>query len=142
MSAERPGPHEAFCGTDVVAIDRIADLVDRFGESFVGRIFTEAEITYCRSRPAPAQHFAARWAAKEAAIKALPPVETTVVPSNVEIVSEGDRPRLAFRGGGADALEQYDGVNTAVSLSHDRTIGAATAQVVLLVHDRTAVGRR
>jgi holo-[acyl-carrier protein] synthase len=142
MTAEQSGPHGVFCGTDVVAIDRIADLVDRFGESFVGRIFTESEIAYCRSRPVPAQHFAARWAAKEAAIKALPPAETTVVPSNVEVVSEGDRPRLAFRDGSTDALEEYDRVNTAVSLSHDRTIDAATAQVVLLVHDRTAVGGR
>jgi len=114
------------CGTDVVAVDRVGELVERFGESFLDRAYTEREVAYCRSRAAPAQHFAARWAAKEAAAKAL---GGGLVHGDVEVVREGDGPRLELHGRAATAAE---GVETAVSLSHDATLGAATAQVVVL----------
>jgi len=58
-------------GVDLVSIPRMRTTIDRWQERFVERVFTEAEIAYCRARRDPAPHFAARFAAKEAGFKAL-----------------------------------------------------------------------
>jgi holo-[acyl-carrier protein] synthase len=58
-------------GVDIIEISRIADTIERSGDAFLGRIYTPREITYCSGRPRSAQHFAARFAAKEALSKAL-----------------------------------------------------------------------
>lgn len=58
-------------GIDLVDVVRIQHSLDRFGERFVQRVFTEGEIAYCRSMKFPARHFAARFAAKEAVSKAF-----------------------------------------------------------------------
>jgi holo-[acyl-carrier protein] synthase len=58
-------------GIDAVAIARIARLLDDAGERFVARVFTSGEAAWCRSRAHPAESFAARFAAKEAALKCL-----------------------------------------------------------------------
>ncbi|PSQ38153.1 holo-[acyl-carrier-protein] synthase [Halobacteriales archaeon SW_5_70_135] len=114
------------CGTDLVAVDRVGDLVERFGDSFLERTYTEREVAYCRSRAVPAQHLAARWAAKEAAAKALP--GENLVHGDVEVTRDGGRPRLVLHGRAAAAAGDAE---TAVSLSHDATLGLATAQVVV-----------
>jgi holo-[acyl-carrier protein] synthase len=61
----------AAIGIDAVEIDRIRGLLERSGDSFLNRVFTAQEITYCNSRSDPAESFAARFAAKEAAMKCL-----------------------------------------------------------------------
>ncbi len=58
-------------GTDIVEIDRIANSINKFGDKFLNKIFTELEREYCLSKKNSAQHFAARFAAKEAVFKAL-----------------------------------------------------------------------
>jgi len=58
-------------GVDIIEIDRIREMIDRHGDSFLLKIFTDREIEYCRSKKIPYQHFAARFAAKEALSKAL-----------------------------------------------------------------------
>lgn len=58
-------------GVDIIEIDRIRDIIDRYGDTFISKIFTETEINYCRSKKISHQHFAARFAAKEAFSKAL-----------------------------------------------------------------------
>ena len=58
-------------GTDVVEIARIEASLERFGDRFLHRIFTEAEIRYCLAKRRPAESLAARFAAKEAGAKAL-----------------------------------------------------------------------
>src|SRR5213596_1675358 len=58
-------------GVDLVNIPRMRDVIDRWQDRFLRRVFTEAEIAYCRARKDPAPHFAARFAAKEAGLKAL-----------------------------------------------------------------------
>lgn len=58
-------------GVDIIEIDRIRDIIDRYGDTFLSKIFTETEINYCRSKKISSQHFAARFAAKEAFSKAL-----------------------------------------------------------------------
>ncbi len=91
------------------------------------RIFTEGEQKYCLSRPNPAQHFAARFAAKEAAFKALGDGWPKLSWTDVEVVSESRQPGLVLRG---RASEMAGGCTPLVSLSHDA--GVAIAEVVLI----------
>jgi holo-[acyl-carrier protein] synthase len=58
-------------GTDIVAVTRIARMLEKHDQAFLDRVFTLAETAYCGQHKASAQHFAGRWAAKEAALKAL-----------------------------------------------------------------------
>ena len=58
-------------GLDITEIGRIADAIGRYGDRFVQRVFTQGEVAYCTRRKTPAIHFAGRFAAKEAAMKAL-----------------------------------------------------------------------
>jgi len=58
-------------GVDLVSIPRMRELIERWQDHFLRRVFTEGEIAYCRRRSDPAPHFAARFAAKEAGFKAL-----------------------------------------------------------------------
>lgn len=60
------------CGTDIIEISRIKDSIDKLGDSFLNRVFTNKEIEYCESKKSQKyQHYAARFAAKEAAFKAI-----------------------------------------------------------------------
>ncbi len=58
-------------GVDIVSVGRIKAIYEKFGEKFLRKVFTENEIKYCFSHKNPFPHFAARFAAKEAVIKAL-----------------------------------------------------------------------
>lgn len=58
-------------GIDIIEIERIKQSIDRFGDHFLNKIFTDKEIKYCQSKFNKYQHFAARFAAKEAVYKAL-----------------------------------------------------------------------
>src|SRR5215472_4723413 len=87
-------------GLDATEIDRIADSIERYGERFLRRIFTESEIAYCMRRRVPAIHFAGRFAAKEAAMKALGTgFSQGVVWRDVEVVRRGGPPQLQLHGG-------------------------------------------
>jgi len=62
------------CGTDIVEIDRIKESIETFGEKFIDKIFTEKEKEYCESKKnVKYQHYAARFAGKEAVYKAISP---------------------------------------------------------------------
>lgn len=58
-------------GVDVVDVKRMEEMIRDHGEQFLNRIFTDRECRYCNGKPNPAQHFAARFAAKEAVSKAM-----------------------------------------------------------------------
>ena len=114
-------------GIDVVQVSRIAASRDRFGERFEKRIFTEAELEYCRRHTDPLPHLAARFAAKEAASKALGTGMSDGVGFRlIEVHQPGGRvPTLSFQGA---ALERYDALGCTAShltLSHDGGIAAA-----------------
>lgn len=60
------------CGTDIIEIERIKNSIEKLGEKFLNKVYTEKEIEYCESKNKQKyQHYAARFAAKEAAFKAL-----------------------------------------------------------------------
>src|SRR3954447_2934201 len=73
----RPGPGVGNptmivrLGTDIVEIVRIGQMIERHGEHFLQRVYTPEEIRYCQKRKESYQHFAGRWAAKEAVMKTL-----------------------------------------------------------------------
>lgn len=118
-------------GVDLVHVARIGQALDRFGERMKRRLFTPGEIAWCEGRVSPAQHFAVRFAAKEAFLKALGTGKRAGIPwREVEVVREDSgRPRLVLHGQ-AKLLCDSRGVRQAlVSLTHDGEYGAA--QVVL-----------
>jgi holo-[acyl-carrier protein] synthase len=58
-------------GTEIIECVRIAKMIERHGELFLERVYTPGEVDFCSQRSSPIQHYAARWAAKEAVVKAI-----------------------------------------------------------------------
>src|SRR5579872_1065514 len=112
-------------GTDIVEIERI----ERQKLAFFDRVFTPAEIAYCRSQTKPAQHFAARFAAKEAAVKALNWLPKTPTITQIEVVrdEETGAPALVIVPGhyGEDPPAMPAGLRLYVSLSHEKSYAVA-----------------
>jgi holo-[acyl-carrier protein] synthase len=117
-------------GIDVVEIARIRRLMDRWQDRFLQRVFTEAEIAYARRRHDPAQHLAARFAAKEATLKALGTgLSMGVRWREMEVRrGRGQPPQLTLSGRTAELGEARGIRRLHVSLSHDA--GLAVAQVL------------
>jgi len=118
-------------GVDMIEIARIAETLARYGDRFCERIYLPGEIRYCRSKRNGAESFAARFAAKEAAAKALGTgIHFGVSWRDIEVVrTPTGRPTLLFHGR-AEAIARKLGVrNAVISLTHSRT--DALAQVVL-----------
>ena len=118
-------------GVDVVKVERLEQALERFGERMERRLFTDAELAYCRSHKNPLPHLAARFAAKEAAFKAIGTgLSGGVGWKHAEVIQPGGRqPRLEFH---EVALERFLALGchtTHVSLTHDG--GLAIACVVI-----------
>jgi holo-[acyl-carrier protein] synthase len=118
-------------GTDLMEIDRIEESIARFGERFLRRVYTPAEIAFCRKKKNAAESFAARFAAKEAAAKALGTgISRGIGWQEIEIVRRpGERPEVVFHGRAAERARTLGVDNATVSLTHSREI--ALAVVVL-----------
>ena len=116
-------------GMDLVDVARVQALVARHGARARSRLFTAVEVAYAERRPVPARHYAARFAAKEAAFKALAgsPLARRVGWQDIEVVNDADgRPTLRFHGHAADRAAEL-GVHRAwVTLTHTDTSAAAT----------------
>jgi|SRR6478672_7516064 len=118
-------------GFDATDIHRIAGTLTRYGERFMLRIFTEDEVAYCTSRRVPAIHFAGRFAAKEAAMKALGTGHSHgVLWRDVEIVRRGGPPQLRLHGGAARRFQAMGGRSSLVTITHSDEL--AMAQVLML----------
>lgn len=116
-------------GTDIVECLRIAQMIERHGELFIGRVYTDHEIEYCRARKAATQHYAGRWAAKEAVMKALGTGWRRGLGwRDIEIRnSEGGKPVVALRGGARDLVESLGIRELLISISHCRSHATAYA---------------
>jgi holo-[acyl-carrier protein] synthase len=114
-------------GVDIVEVARVARLVTRY-ETAADRLFTPGELGYCRSRPRRChEHMAARFAAKEAVLKAIGTgLAEGVRWIDVEVVA-GDHARPTVRLGGAAAAHTVDMVDLDISLSHTETHAIACA---------------
>lgn len=118
-------------GVDVCKVERIAESLARFGERMEKRLFTPAELAYCRHFKDPMPHLAARFAAKEAASKALGTgIAGGVGWTQIEVVQPGGRvPTLALSGVALERFRAMGATTSHLSLSHDG--GLAVACVVL-----------
>lgn len=118
-------------GVDYVQVSRMGSLVDRFPERAPARLFTEGERKRCRGRPDPAECYAARFAAKEAFLKALGTgLAAGIRWREMEVRMEPrGRPRLVLAGRARRAMVSRGGTRVHLSFSHDG--GAAVAAVVI-----------
>jgi holo-[acyl-carrier protein] synthase len=118
-------------GTDLTEIDRIQKSIDRFGDRFLHRIFTAAEIAYCRLKRHSAESFAARFAAKEAGAKALGTgISHGVTWLEIEVRrAPGQRPTLHWSGRAAELATQMGVRRVSLSLTHSRDLAMAVVVV-------------
>ena len=118
-------------GIDIAEVPRIARAISRFGDRFLQRVFTEGEISYCDAKANRVERYAARFAAKEAGMKALGTGWNHGVRfRDIEVRRQpGGRPTIAFHGKAAEFAAKLGTVNVALSLSH--TAEQAIAQVIL-----------
>lgn len=118
-------------GIDVAEIDRIAGAIARYGDRFLRRVFTDGEIAYCMRHRDPAPSFAARFAAKEAGMKALGTGHSLgVLWRDVEVVRHAGPPQLQLHGGAARRFADLGGASTLLTLTHARDL--AVAHVLLM----------
>src|SRR4029434_7281081 len=118
-------------GVDATDIPRIASAFERYGERFLRRMFTEGEFAYCTRRRDPVPHLAGRFAAKEAAMKALGTGHSSgVLWKDIEVVRVGGPPQLQLHGGAARRAERMGVRRSMVTITHSETL--AIAQVMLL----------
>lgn len=118
-------------GLDATEIARIAAAIDRYGDRFIQRVFTEEEIAYCRHKRDAASSFAARFAAKEAAMKALGTGHSSgVYWTGIEVVRRYGPPQLRFHGGAGHRFVAMGATRSLLTLTHSQDL--AIAHVLLL----------
>jgi holo-[acyl-carrier protein] synthase len=120
-------------GSDLVEISRIAASIERFGDRFLARVFTPAEIAFCRRKRNAAESFAARFAAKEAGAKALGTgISHGIAWPEIEVKRQpGSKPTLHWSGRAAERAARLGVRSTTISLTHSRDL----AMAVVIVED-------
>ncbi|MBD9159521.1 MAG: holo-[acyl-carrier-protein] synthase [Clostridiales bacterium] len=118
------------CGVDIIEISRIKESIESLGERFINRVFTEKEIEYCESKKNQKyQHYAARFAAKEAVFKALSwklEDKYAICWKDIEVVdNKQGRPSLNIIGMNLNDIENID-----ISLSHCKEYAVANVTVL------------
>jgi holo-[acyl-carrier protein] synthase len=116
-------------GTDIVEVLRIAQMMERHGELFAERVYTPHEITYCSHRKAANQHYAGRWAAKEAVLKCLGTGWSRGIQwTDIEVFNESaGKPTVRISGGAKLHCERLGITEILISISHCRTHATAYA---------------
>lgn len=118
-------------GTDIIEIERIRRVGERKGNRFLERVFTQSEISLCRRRIDPFPCLAARFAAKEAVLKALGTGLSGCSWKDVEVVRGGTGQPEVLLGGKAGIIARNEGiVRVMISISHDRGRAVAFALAV------------
>lgn len=119
-------------GTDIVEVLRIAQMIERHGELFLTRVFTPHEVEYCTARKAATQHYAGRWAAKEAVLKALGTGWARGIAwQDIEVYNEpGGKPLIRIGGIAREHCERLRIANMLISISHCRSHAVAYAMAV------------
>jgi holo-[acyl-carrier protein] synthase len=113
-------------GLDATEIERIEQVLERYGDRFLNRIFTTGEIAYAQRRRNPAPHLAGRFAAKEAAMKALGTGHSQgVLWRDIEVVRAGGPPQLRFQGGAARRFEALGATGSVLTITHSETLALA-----------------
>src|SRR5204863_3121646 len=118
-------------GIDIAEVPRIAEAMQRFGDRFLRRVFTDEEIRYCDSKANRIERYAARFAAKEAAMKALGTGWSRGIRwRDIEVFRQpGSRPTIRFHGRASEIAARLGAQNVSLSLTH--TSDQALASVIL-----------
>ena len=118
-------------GVDIAEVPRIRESIEKYGDRFLHRIFTEGEVRYCEAKASRFESYAARFAAKEAGMKALGTGWNNGVRwKDIEVVRpKGQRPTIQFHGQAAAIAAKLGSKNIALSLTH--TSEQALAHVIL-----------
>ena len=118
-------------GIDITEVPRVAESISRFGDRFLHRIYTDGEIRYCESKANRVERYAARFAAKEAAMKALGTGWSRGIRwRDIEVYRQpGRRPTIRLHGRAAEFAANMGVKNVSLSLSH--TAEQAIASVIL-----------
>jgi holo-[acyl-carrier protein] synthase len=118
-------------GFDATDIPRIGTTFERYGDRFLRRVFTDGEIAYCTRRRNPVPHLAGRFAAKEAAMKALGTGHSRgVLWKDIEVVRHGGPPKLLLHGGAERRAASMGVQSSLLTITHSEAL--AMAQVLLL----------
>ena len=121
-----------YVGVDIIEIDRIAAVAERYPARFSRRIYTEGERAYCRGRP---PQFASRFAAKEAVMKALGTGTRGVGWREIEVVRmPGKAPEIVLHGRAKARAEELGATRLALSLSHSRDYAVASVVIEADTH--------
>lgn len=120
----------AGLGTDIIDVERVAEKIGKNG-GFREMVFSKNEIDYCEKKAHPAEHYAARFAAKEALFKALGTGWLNGTAFNeIEIIhDEKGRPSFFFYGDTAHTIAAFNFKNITVSISHVKAFATATVIV-------------
>ena len=118
-------------GADLIEIERVQQSLDRFGDRFMHKVFTEGEIVYCLRKKHAAESFASRFAAKEAAAKALGTgISRGISWKEIEVRrNAGERPTLHLSGRAAECAKAMGVRNLHLTLTHSRDVAMAVAVV-------------
>ena len=116
-------------GTDIVECVRIRKMIEEHAELFLQRVYTEKEIRYCNSRRRATEHFAGRWAAKEAVLKALGTGWRRGISwRDIEIRNDfSGQPKVAVRGEAKEIAKKMRLDDLLISISHCRSFATACA---------------
>ncbi len=119
-------------GTDIIECERIERMLQRHGDVFLARVYTAGEIDYCSGRKAGTQHYAGRWAAKEAVLKSLGTGWAHGIQwTDVEVVNQqGGKPNIVLAGKAKQISEQLGIREIMISISHCRSYAVAYATAI------------
>jgi holo-[acyl-carrier protein] synthase len=119
-------------GTDIIEVERVRGVIERQGERFLARVFTEEERLYCAGMTHPYKHYAARFAAKEAVSKCFSTGIGAELGWRSVSIYHGERhqPLVRLDERGEALLRQVGATHVHVSLSHTETIAMAVAALV------------
>ena len=109
-------------GIDIVEVKRIKSSIKKFGRRFLDRIYTKRELAYCKSKGAPEEHLAARFAAKEAVYKAFGgDGKNPIAWTDVEILNEKNgKPKVILKGSAKKLKQKRRISKIIISLSHPK----------------------
>ena len=116
-------------GTDIVEIDRVRSMIEKHGESFLSRCFTDAEIAYADRHRDSAVRFAGRWAAKEAVVKVLGTgFVKGITFHDIEVLPlDSGQPRIELSGGASEIAGSMGIASVLITISHAKLYATATA---------------
>lgn len=127
-------------GTDIVECLRIGRMIERHGELFLTRVYTEREIRYCQARKHATEHFAGRWAAKEAILKCLGTGwRRGIAWTDMEVRNDlNGKPAIHMCGAAKEQAQALRIADILLSISHCRAYATAHA-VAVRNRDKPAV---